>query len=1461
MHVSAIAFACIMWECVVLLLSTLQYQPVDSIFASALLSHHDDRPSNHSMHDDYLRVLTSTNIVDYERQALQELFSSTLGTHWTWKSDDDDHWNFTDHDCNPCSPSHLWEGLQCIILDEDFHVVSMNLSSYNLSGTIPRSIGWLSRLDSLDLSANYFLHGTIPDSVGNLSSLRVLDLGYSQLTGSLPLSIYDLSSLTRLEVFNNSLEGPVLNGLSSSSWISLQYLSLGYNEFTSSLPTEISSLVSLEHLSIDHNYLSGPIPSDIGRLTNLTYLSVIYNALTHSIPPSINHLVLLADLGLSFNQLTGTIPDLSRLTRLSFLDLGFNMLNGTVSSSIASLKLLTLLGLSFNMLTGTIPPFMNELTGLIYYYFDSNMLTGTVTQSFESLSQIRYLYLSDNTFTGSFPSSGLQYLTNLTDFEVNGNLFIGTLPNTIALLPLLQIIFFQDNLFTGPITNIFNGSTQLFLSNIQLSNNQLTGNLPEQLFRHLPSLEAFSAVSNCFHGRIPSSICQSTSLISLALDGLTCASSCQKKIFPSTISSSYQSSFSIDHGIPLCLFQMPLLQTLHLSGNGLTGSFPSDLEISPSLEDLSLSHNSLTGSIPDSIQKRYWSELDLSFNRIDGVILHNFNKADHNAKLRLENNRLSGPIPNSSIRNMTNFSILQGNLFSCRIDRSDLPRSDPYANSYECASNSFDIVYFIWLANITIAIVLVGIVLMSMYYYSYCRRRGLIVRDRSIQLVTMLVDLIINWKYVRLIISDTHSGWKKLNKLMTINSIMRRFTANVTLFIVIVLLPIYTVLNYYYHTHEYEYTWTVSCGYIAGRVAFVVLIVTFVLFLMLQISMLMFYLHEHRDVFADNIDSDDLVQILIDSNSSRISMIPSSITDHTMRRQEVLSSAMKLKDDAVTADASTNWTHKISTGNNGDGDSEPGNDDRNDDSDSQASQYSSITRQSQRDDKDNLFATRQSFPVLRDLFALPKVKRATNWMIYFVYISSNLIIVSGVNVAYVYATLYHSNNIIVIAQILLSLFKLLWNTIISPGMVMYLVYFVSDDDYNRLITMRGMFQLQFVLSLCNNIVIPFLVVLVISPNCFYSAFGKVNTVDSSFHYNYCLFINPVNDICTAYTLKKATTSYDAPFVYNYQCSSSIIESYAAVFMYMCIVTTFIHPLMRVILYHLHQKWLSITAVVDSNSRASGNTRLHSAIASADSKDNSNDYSTDRSTTSTTHPQWMIMRRSAIDLFFYLTIPKLQLPLTATGDPKREPLDPFISINHVFVMDMTFLAILLSFGTVFPPLAAAVCIAVITRNYIRELIITSFHDTAMKLHKPAFVTILESECASIPPLVIFKSCGWWVMMVSCCFYSLFLFDMLGDEMGALESYWVLIVMPLLPCVLYVSMKAYKYFRDHFVMVVHRDDNGAEDEEMKRYNNHPSLPHPPSSSSSCSNNSIDLHSNLDKNIELMEPQVYNPFQHAV
>eukprot|EP01034_Spumella_vulgaris_P034301 gene34301-42300_t len=52
-----------------------------------------------------------------------------------------------------------------------------------------------------------------------------------------------------------------------------------------------------------------------------------------------------------------------------------------------------------------------------------------------------------------------------------------------------------------------------------------------------------------------------------------------------------------------CLFEMPVLETLHLSGNGLTGSLPSNDTNCLQLVDLSLSHNELRGDIPLVLQQ------------------------------------------------------------------------------------------------------------------------------------------------------------------------------------------------------------------------------------------------------------------------------------------------------------------------------------------------------------------------------------------------------------------------------------------------------------------------------------------------------------------------------------------------------------------------------------------------------------------------------------------------------------------------------------------------------------------------------------------------------------------------------------------------------------------------------------------------------------------------------------------
>ena len=66
--------------------------------------------------------------------------------------------------------------------------------------------------------------------------------------------------------------------------------------------------------------------------------------------------------------------------------------------------------------------------------------------------------------------------------------------------------------------------------------------------------------------------------------------------------------------IPPCIFNLPNLQTLHLSGNGFSGMLPNSLPVN--LTDLSLSHNFIKGTLSTSIQRMYFSKLDLANNKV-----------------------------------------------------------------------------------------------------------------------------------------------------------------------------------------------------------------------------------------------------------------------------------------------------------------------------------------------------------------------------------------------------------------------------------------------------------------------------------------------------------------------------------------------------------------------------------------------------------------------------------------------------------------------------------------------------------------------------------------------------------------------------------------------------------------------------------------------------------------------------
>ena len=304
--------------------------------------------------------------------------------------------------------------------------------------------------------------------------------------------------------------------------------------------------------------------------------------------------------------------------------------------------------------------------------FASNLLTGPIPSSFVNMKLVQQMNLYENFLSGSIPD----YFATFAD---------------------LATVLCQSNELTGTLDGKFNAVLQTKLISIQLSNNQLSGTLPDELFR-LPLLGSLQAVSNCFHGTLSSLVCNCENLESLALDGLHSASSCQTPMLPG-LSSSYLVSNPVHGSVPSCVFTLPKLNTLHLSGNGLTGSLPGNIQISSALVDLSLSHNVLTGSIPVQFQERMWKNLDLSYNRLSGSLIANFSSVYPHAKqtihgtttnvsynssdisLTLENNRLSGKLP-GSIRDFTTISVLGTNMFSCNLQQTNLPSHDTDRHTY-----------------------------------------------------------------------------------------------------------------------------------------------------------------------------------------------------------------------------------------------------------------------------------------------------------------------------------------------------------------------------------------------------------------------------------------------------------------------------------------------------------------------------------------------------------------------------------------------------------------------------------------------------------------------------------------------------------------------------------------------------------------------------------------------------------
>ncbi|XP_065623648.1 putative receptor-like protein kinase At3g47110 isoform X2 [Quercus suber] len=381
--------------------------------------------------------------------------------------------------------------LQMLILDHN-----------HLSGRFPPSLGNLSSLQYLWFAANN-LEGEIPNTVAQMKSLTSFFVSGNHLSGVFPPSLYNLSLLTLIALTDNNFTGN-LNPDLGIALQNLQILLTGGNQFTGTIPVSLSNVSDIQELDIPYNQFTGIIPMSFGNLQNLQWFNAYSNLLGNnsvddlSFLSSLNNCSQLKYLDVSGNQLGGNIPSsIGKLTNLNALYLGENKLTGVIPSSVGNMTQLLTLSLYNNSLEGSIPTSLGRCSHLQEVYLFRNKLNGTIPEQLFGLPLVQ-INVSHNSLTGFLPPD-FGNLKLLVALDVSYNKFSKEIPAQLGECLALETLYMQGNSFEGTIPDL---SKLKGIQYLDLSHNNLSGQITSYM-ANFPVLQTLNLSFNNLEGDVP----------------------------------------------------------------------------------------------------------------------------------------------------------------------------------------------------------------------------------------------------------------------------------------------------------------------------------------------------------------------------------------------------------------------------------------------------------------------------------------------------------------------------------------------------------------------------------------------------------------------------------------------------------------------------------------------------------------------------------------------------------------------------------------------------------------------------------------------------------------------------------------------------------------------------------------------------------------------------------------------
>ncbi|XP_039136908.1 receptor-like protein EIX2 [Dioscorea cayenensis subsp. rotundata] len=503
-------------------------------------------------------------------------------------------------------------------------LIQLSLGSNRFNGTIPDSLGKLSKLRTLDLPANSFIGTLTEHHFANLTDLSYMDFSYN---------------LLQLNVPKDWVPPFDANGIMLCSC-----------RIGTAFPAWLKTQTHLNDICLSDAGISGNVPTWFWDLSYLSSLNISHNNLSGTLPPSIEGLF---TIDLSSNKFEGLIPKIE-VDFLDAIDLSNNSISGPIPSFFSLAESIEVFSLANNHISGSIPLFFCNLTSLVLLDLSNNNMSGGLPQCGRQTSSLAILDLSNNNLMGSIPN-GIVSLPSLRSLHLERNGFSGNLPLSLKNANQLVVLDIGENKLSGIIPSWIGSLVSLVV--LRLRSNLFKGSIPEQLLK-LSSLKVLDLAQNNLSGAIfPHSFggfkamhTERSQLLIPKYDqvGIFNNASFFGGFLPTYnyLESLVISAKGRQTEYTKVLF---LVTSIDLSCNRLSGEFPDELTSLHGLIFLNLSNNLLNGKLPKNIgDMNQLESLDLSINNFSGIIPPSISALNFLGHLNLSHNNLSGKIPSGN---------------------------------------------------------------------------------------------------------------------------------------------------------------------------------------------------------------------------------------------------------------------------------------------------------------------------------------------------------------------------------------------------------------------------------------------------------------------------------------------------------------------------------------------------------------------------------------------------------------------------------------------------------------------------------------------------------------------------------------------------------------------------------------------------------------------------------------------